>query len=90
MLKDFNLNKPILKLYYAEWCKWSQKFMPVWNNIKNIVNDCDFVEFEYMKNQNEFKGIEGFPTIILERGDKKIYYKGKRTEIDIINFINSN
>ena len=89
-------NKPTLYLFKAEWCGHCKHFAPEWEKLKNnskINNKVNFVTMDSEKDREEINknwNIEGFPTIILKKGDKKIDYNSARTEEHIINFLNKN
>ncbi len=103
----FKLNKPIidkfveinkvddrLKLYYAEWCGYCHKLMPIWDELEGseLKKIVEFHKYECDKNKglcmNE--GVQGYPTIILETNGKKITYEGDRSKEDLIRFVKSN
>ena len=86
-----NYTEPVLKLYYTNWCGWSKKFLPVWdqlNNLKQISIPMKKIDCE--KNKDQCNGIPGFPYVVIERGNNRIEYKGNRTAKDIINFVKTN
>lgn len=63
-------SKPIMVLFYADWCHYCIKFMPTYQELSNIYkNDMEFskVNVEDPKYANLVKsiGITGFPTVYL-------------------------
>jgi protein disulfide-isomerase A4 len=92
--KGGSINKPTLYLFKAEWCGHCKHFAPEWEKLKNnneIKNKINFVTMDSEINKNEINKnwkIEGFPTIILNKGDIKINYNSSRTEENIVQFIN--
>ncbi len=63
-------NKPIMVLFYADWCHYCIKFMPTYQELSNIYKkDMEFskVNVEDPKYANLVKniGITGFPTVYL-------------------------
>ena len=88
--------KKMLKNFYAPWCGYSKRLMPIWDkltdmhqddtNIKIIKVDCQLNPDIAKKNN-----INGFPTIILfnENGDK-ILYTGDRSLESLNDFIKNN
>lgn len=91
-IKKTNISsKPILMLYYTNWCGWSKKFLPVWDQLSNSRKlNIAMQKIDCEKNKNQCSGIPGFPYVVLEKGDKRIEYKGNRTSADIINFVKKN
>jgi len=84
-----------LYLFKAEWCDHCKNFKPDWEKLKNdkhLNNKVEFITMDSNENAKEIKEwqIEGFPTIILKKGDEAIEYKGSRSRNDIVKFINSN
>lgn len=73
-----------ITLYHAEWCGHCVKFMPVWNElvkkIKSDKLDIETVKFEENNIPEEDREkVEGYPTIIINHGNKEYPYEGKRT-----------
>ncbi len=91
-------DKPFFKLYYATWCGWSQKLVPVWEELKGSditskVNlegvECDD---ESNKDKCEAANIEGFPSMKLyKNASDKVGedYEGERTVEAITAWVNS-
>ena len=87
-----NTNEKIIILFYADWCGWSQKFLPIW---KDFTKECDNLNIQYKtiecsdnkKCFNSKYNIEGFPTILLEVNNKIIEYNGDRTVKSLLNFV---
>ena len=76
-------------LYYADWCGHCTKFKPTWEGIKQVfkLNNIKFEEFEDLKNENiiKQKGIEAYPTIIINKDKEEEYkYSGKMDPDSII------
>ena len=83
-----------LVLYYADWCGWSQKILPVWEeleasgDVKGVV--LRKVECEKQPD-GKCKSIQGYPTIILFKGDKEINFNSHpRTKEGILKFLEKN
>jgi len=86
-----NINQPVLKLYYANWCGWSKKFLPVWDQLKAFKKlNIPMEKIDCEKNKEQCNGIPGFPYVVLETRNKRIEYKGNRTARDIENFVKNN
>lgn len=88
--------KVLLKNYYAPWCGFSKRLMPVWDRLSDMHNGDQNIEIikvncelnpEIAKQNN----IQGFPTIILYReSGEKIVYQGDRTLDGLNKFIKDN
>jgi hypothetical protein len=81
--------KPVLKLYYTNWCGWSKKFLPVWQQLEgNLPIQMEKIDCE--KNPEKCQGVAGFPFIVLERENNRLNYNGNRTVNDIKRFVQNN
>ncbi len=80
-----------LKLYYTNWCGWSKKFLPVWEELeKKAANGELSVKLQKIdceKDKEMCQGIPGFPYIVLEKNTRKIDYKGNRQIDDVLTFL---
>lgn len=87
-------NSNELVLYYTEWCGWSKKFLPEWNELEssNEIKNVTLRKVECEKNpDNKCKSIEGFPTIILYKSGKEIEFNSHpRTKDGVLAFLKEN
>ena len=80
--------------FNTSWCGYSVRFQPEWNNVMKRINQdkemsnakaydvkCDQEENEELCAKY---GIEGFPTVVLEKGNRRTMYNGPRTADAII------
>jgi thioredoxin-like negative regulator of GroEL len=90
----FNNDEPIIINFNTDWCYYSKKFQPIWDeftkkmNGKNIVVKdvkCDISQNESICAKYD---IEGFPTIKLIKNNKVYEFNGRRTVSDLTNFVN--
>jgi hypothetical protein len=94
MKKEHMSNIKIIN-YNTEWCGYSKKFKPIWDeftqimkvkhpNIEVIDMKCDI-----SKNKNNCKipEVEGFPTVILFNGNNKKVFEDNRTVDDLLKFV---
>lgn len=95
--KFFNLRgggKRKLILFKAEWCGHCQAFKPVWDQVQKELkqDNLEFVTLDSEKDEKIIKkyDVRGFPTIILETGDKKIEFQGMRNLEAIQYFLQDN
>ena len=90
-------SKNNLLFFYANWCGHSNKSKHIWNNIKK---DADFKEFnlnfvdidgEDYQNDDLMKKykIKEYPTIILDRNNKKIIFDAELTPETLMKFLES-
>jgi hypothetical protein len=89
--------KPILTLYYTDWCGYSKMFMAEWDKIKNseLSNIVNFEQYECDKNSQKCKenNIHGYPSLILHKNDgsKLQFPDNKQRNLDgITSFVKSN
>lgn len=90
-------SKPILRLFYTDWCGFSQRFFPEWEKIKNgdLKDLINFEQVDCDKSQNicNENNIRGYPSLIFEKQDKtKINFPNsiERTESTVVNFVKEN
>ena len=97
-LKKLNSNsKYKLVKYYMDGCGHCDDLEPIWklveSRIKKDHSDINIVVVQlnanYMDNA-DLPNVEGFPTISMIKGGKKIEHKGARTEEAIIDFFKKN
>ena len=80
--------------FNTSWCGWSTKFQPEWEEFSNLVDadpalsNIKVMDVKCDNPDNDAKckefQVEGFPTVIIEVGDKVGTYKGARTAKDLI------
>jgi thiol-disulfide isomerase/thioredoxin len=91
-IKLNNLNKIILKLYYADWCPHCIHFKPHWFNLKNKYSDyIEFEEIDCSINSPNVDYVTGFPTISMYKNNKFISkYDDNRDNLEnyILNILN--
>lgn len=96
-LKSKNLNqtggsnmKKEIFLFKADWCPHCQGFLPTWKELeKNNRDKYDFVIYDGETNKEKVKewGVEGFPTIMVKKGDKAYEHLGPNTYETVLEFI---
>ena len=87
------MDKTQVYLFKAEWCGHCRGFKPVWDKIKEALqNKYEFVTVDADKDKNliEKWKIQGFPTIIKKVGENAQEYVGERDEQSVKTFIESN
>ena len=96
-LKKLNSNtKDKFVKYYMDGCSHCDDLEPIWklveSRIKKDHNDSNIIIVQlnanYMENA-DVPNVEGFPTIGMIKGGKKIEHKGARTEDAILDFFKS-
>lgn len=77
-----------LILFYAEWCGASRQFLPVWDEIEELV-EIQTQRVNVDENQEMAKeyGIQYLPTLYLVSGDNRVKYDGPRTKNNIVKFV---
>jgi thiol-disulfide isomerase/thioredoxin len=85
-----NNNK--LFLFKAEWCGHCKNFKSTWNKLQSdLKNDVEFVTYDADEHKDIITkyNIQGFPTLILNSGNKMIEYNGQRDIVSLKEFIKS-
>ena len=87
-------DKPLLVLFFANWCPHCQMFEPTWKNIvKKLTSKRGIqvaeVEFKNMEHvPTKYKKIRGYPTIQMIKGGKIVSeYNGLRTEENVLKYV---
>ncbi len=83
-------NENTLYLFKAEWCPHCVAFKPTWKALQEeFKNEINFVTYDSDQNSKEIKSfnIEGFPTLILQAGNKAIEYVGPRDAQSLKDFV---
>ena len=77
-----------LILFYAEWCGASRQFLPVWDEIEELL-EIQTQRVNVDENQEMAKeyGIQYLPTLYLVSGDNRVKYDGPRTKNNIVKFV---
>lgn len=79
-IESFNQkNKKVeVILFYTEWCKFSQKMLPIWEKVTKAFNSkpINFIKYDCDKNENKCKEYEinYLPTIYLIKNNTKLKY----------------
>jgi thiol-disulfide isomerase/thioredoxin len=93
-----NLTNTIeLFLFHMDGCGWCERFMPVWNKLKEKKTDYKYYDCERsnLDNSAEAKIIQekvgyitSYPSIFIKIQDEYFKYNGPRSVNDIVKFIN--
>ena len=96
---EFNKKKKIKKdnllFFYADWCNYCEKSKPIWESIKRDNNflqfDLNFVDINGEQEENsellQKYNIKEYPTIILERDNKKIIFDANLENETLMKFL---
>jgi thiol-disulfide isomerase/thioredoxin len=90
---DLNItnNETILVLFYADWCFYCKKFMPIWDklekNLKIKTKKINCPENEELCNKYD---IQGYPTIKLFKNNQEIDFDKERTYDGVMEFVKKN
>ena len=90
---EYNLNKPSLILFYANWCGYCKEFMPIWDKFKNKINTKEYniVEIESANSfTQKINKLNGYPTLFYIYGDNIIEYKDDRNVKSLVKFLKEN
>lgn len=92
---DREKNNVFAVLFYAPWCGFSKKFLPIWDTLpsKNTEEGISFGKVDCVDQQNLYwdyeKMVTSFPTIIFFIGGSdgvSVLYEGDRDEMSIMAF----
>jgi thioredoxin-like negative regulator of GroEL len=79
-----------LNLFKADWCDHCNTFKPTWEALqKNKQFNIKYKTFDADEHKSEIANwkIEGFPTLILQTGNKSVEFVGQKTMESISKFI---
>ena len=77
-------------LFKAEWCGHCIGFKKDWEKLQNKnKKKYNFITYDSDKNKKELEswGIQGFPTIIVKKGDEAVEYVGPNEYTSVLDFI---
>jgi thiol-disulfide isomerase/thioredoxin len=93
-------NKPTevaeLYFFYTEWCPHCKKSMPIWQSLKNDLDNkeikgvvLNFIEVDCDKDTAlaEKFNVQGYPTIKLVKGNQVIEYDAKPSKDTLMEFL---
>ena len=84
-----------LYFFYTDWCGWSQKAMPEWEQLERTIADRYGrthvtpvrVNAEEDRKTATLYEIQGFPTVILETHDAQYMFKKRPTHAGLQQFL---
>ncbi len=92
--EDFeNMDQDSMVLFYAPWCPHCKTVMGDWAKLKQAAPSgvkIAKVNCDEKPEMAEKHDIKGFPTIILFKNGKKVYFEGPRNLENFLEFIKSN
>jgi thiol-disulfide isomerase/thioredoxin len=81
----------LVTLYHMVGCGWCQKFKPEWEKFKDMAQKAGIQTKEVEASEDpsliEKKGIQGFPTVRVEKNGKEVDYSGDRTAQDLMKYM---
>lgn len=94
---DAKEQKSNLLFFYADWCDHCQNSKPIWENVKKDTNFLEFnvnfvdIDGDDEKNEHllEHYDIKEYPTIILDRNNKKYIYDAQLESETLFKFLSS-
>jgi thiol-disulfide isomerase/thioredoxin len=97
-IEHLDPNKTTIVNYHANWCGFSKKFKPQWDNFKELakskfpnlqVIDLDVGDDQNLNDLAGKAGVKGYPTVVLfHKG--KMYTRGGGEAKSIIEFVENN
>lgn len=86
-----------IKLYYANWCKYSKMFLPEWDKFEQQapqqLPNITVSKIACENGQDAMcaeNGVRGYPTVILYIGNKQIKFDKQRNCDELIKFVKDN
>ncbi len=84
--------------YNTDWCGYSKRFEPIWLDFGNdMATKHPEIKVTNMKCDNPtnkekcaIPEVEGFPTVVLHKGNTKIVFNDNRTKENLLKFIEEN
>ena len=90
-------SKILIVNYYATWCPASIQFLPIWNTfVEELKTKNPQITTRNMvcegSNQKQcaFKGIEGYPTVVMYKNKEAITFEGGRSVLNLHKFVEDN
>lgn len=77
-------------LFKADWCPHCTGFLPSWKKLEeNHKSKYNFITYDVDKNKDKIQewGIQGFPTILVKKGDEAHEFLGPNTYDTVLDFI---
>ncbi len=76
--------------FYHPSCGHCIEFKPAWEEVKKQIDmPCKDINCQDNPEKCSSYGIEGYPTILVEKNGKKYEFKDKRTVENVVSFINN-
>ena len=87
-------NKKRIINYNTEWCGYSKRFQPVWDEftkqMKSKYPDIDVIDMKCDREENDSKcqvpEVEGYPTVVFY-SDKPYVFSGSRNPEELLKFV---
>lgn len=85
---------PIIYNFNTEWCGFSQRFQPIWDNFTNLMSSKNIkvldVKCDDPNNQQLCKqfNVPGYPFVVLNIDGDLYEYKGPRQVDALVKFVN--
>ena len=84
--------------YNTEWCGYSKRFQPIWDEfaremaIKNPSVKVTDMKCDNPNNKEKctIPEVEGYPTVVLHKGDTKIVFNDNRSKESLLKFVEQN
>ena len=97
---EFFSDKPKFYFFNVEWCGHCKTTKPKWEelvkNVDGVVNGKP-VELVSVNAEDEANAglvkqynVQGYPTLVLQKGEEKVEYSGDRSTEDMHNFLKKN
>jgi thiol-disulfide isomerase/thioredoxin len=95
--RDVPVGSANLYFFYTDWCGFSQKAMPEWEKLEDVLSKASIfgttrvkpvrVDAEEDRKTALLYEVHGYPTIMLETSSVLSVYEGKRTSEALLQFL---
>ena len=81
--KKIDEGKPVFVKFGAPWCGHCKRLSPTYEEFSNVAAtefpELTVAEVDCTENREICKHVQGYPTVILYKGEKQVEFEGART-----------
>ena len=80
--KKIDEGKPVIVKFFAPWCGHCKRLAPTYEEFSNIAKtefpELTVAEVDCTQNRDICGHVQGYPTVILYKGEKQVEFEGAR------------